>query len=391
MAQRVAAPPYDTLSTAEARELAAHEPWSLLHVSRPEIDLPDGADPHAPQAYAAAAAAFRRMIDAGVLVHESGEHVFVYRQSLAEHVQTGVFACCHVADYASGAVRVHEKTRADKEEDRTRHILALRAQIGPALLTYRDSARVRALVAAAIVGAPLLEVTSPDGAVHAVWRVADSQSLVAAFHEVPCAYIADGHHRCAAAVRAARELASSDSTRSPDAAHQWFMAVMFPASELRIMPYNRCVRDLNGLSREAFLAAVGRRFRVTADATPAPAAPCHAGMYLGGRWYGLQWDPARDTGPLASLDVSRLQDDLLAPVLGIADPRTSARIEFVGGIRGVGELARRVDHGEMAVAFALFPVTVDQMMAIADCGGIMPPKSTWFEPKLRSGLLIHAF
>ncbi len=390
LAQRVAAPPYDTVNTAEARQLAQGEPWSLLHVSRPEIDMPDGADPHADEAYAHAAATFRRFLDAGVIERDSGERIYVYRQRMGDHVQHGVVACCHVRDYATGVVRVHEKTRADKEEDRTRHILALRAQVGPALLTHRDNTRVDQLTAETEKAAPMMEVSSPDGVTHTIWRVPDPAAFVTAFHDIPTAYIADGHHRCAAAVRAARELAARASTQIPDASSQWFLTVLFPSSQLRIMPYNRCVKDLNGRTPEAFLAEVARIFRVTPDPAPSPNRPRTCSMYLAGRWYGLAWDLPPGSDPMASLDVSVLQDRVLAPLLGIDDPRTSKRIDFVGGIRGTGELVRHVDGGAMAVAFSMHPVTVDQMMAIADAGGIMPPKSTWFEPKLRSGLLMHA-
>lgn len=388
-APRVASVPYDVVDTAEARALADGNPDSFLHVIRPEIDLPEGSDPHAPVVYAQAVDALNQLRARAVMVREREPSLYLYRQVMGEHAQTGLVACCHVQDYDAGLIKRHEKTRQEKEEDRTRHVLTLGANAGPVFLTYRDEPGVDALVAAATAEAPLMDLTSDDGVQHTVWRVSDPAGLVAAIAAVPCAYVADGHHRSAAAARAARERQAANAGHTGEEEYNWFLTVLFPASQLNILPYNRCVVDLNGLTPEAFLEAVRSRFEVTPTTTPAPAEGRRACMYLAGSWYALAWQPAADADPVARLDVSVLQDCLLDPVLGIDDPRTNERISFVGGIRGTAELAARVDSGRDGVAFSMFPVTVEEMMAIADADAIMPPKSTWFEPKLRSGLLVH--
>jgi uncharacterized protein (DUF1015 family) len=390
LAAEVAAVPYDVVDTAEARALAAGKPLSFLHVTRPEIDLPEGTPSDAPAVYAGGLAAFRKLQADGVLVREDRERIYVYRQTMAQHAQTGVVACCSVADYAANTIRKHERTRQDKEDDRTRHLLALNANAGPVFLTYRGTAAIDVAVSAVTATPPLYDFTAPDGIRHTVWTVAgDPDRWVAAFGAVPVAYVADGHHRAAAAVRAASERQRANPGHTGREEYNWFLAVLFPAGQLRILPYNRCVRDLNGLSPERLLAAVGERFALGPHSGAAtPRGPRQVCMYVAGRWYTLSWpDVAAD--PVGRLDVSVLQQRLLAPVLGIEDPRTSTRIRFVGGIRGTDELKARVDRGEDAVAFSMYPVTVDQVMEIADAGQIMPPKSTWFEPKLRSGLLIH--
>lgn len=381
--------PYDTVTRAEAAELARGNPWSFLHVVRSDIDLPEMASPHGDRAYELARAALRRLIDAGALMQEARPCLYVYRQRMGSHAQTGVVACCHVADYRENVIRKHERTRADKEEDRTRHILETRAHTGLVFLAYRDRSAVDAIVADVQAGAPLYDVTMPDGVVHTVWRVDRHEALAAALSSVSPSYIADGHHRAAASSRAAeRMLARGEGGDEPN----WFPAVLFPAGQLRIMPYNRVVKDLNGLTPGAFLDEVRRRFAVREDVAPVPAGEGHVAMYFGGRWYGLAWrEPAPAADPAEALDVARLQRDMLAPVLGIDDPRTSQRVEFVGGIAGTDALKDAVDGGRGAVAFSMVPVSVESMMSIADTGGIMPPKSTWFEPKLRSGLLVHTF
>lgn len=392
-AASVAAVPYDVVDTSEARALADGNPYSFLRVSRPEIALPEGTDIHSDAVYAQGAKAFAAMQHNGTLLRESAPALYVYRQIMGEHSQSGVVACCHIDDYANNTIRKHEKTRKDKEDDRTRHCLELNANSGPVFLTYRDTSEIDILVAAAQREAPLYDFTASDGIRHTVWRVSESSApWVAAFARVPLAYVADGHHRAAAAYRAGQQRRSANPNHDGSEEYNWFLAVLFPAQQLRILPYNRSVADLNGLTAAEFLAAVEAVFttkRLAADvAASEPVGVREVRMYLGGEWYALTW-PAFEADPAALLDVSVLQDRLLAPLLGVDDPRTNSRITFTGGIRGTGELVKRVDSGLDAVAFSMYPVTVMQMIAIADADQIMPPKSTWFEPKLRSGLLVH--
>lgn len=390
VAAKLASVPYDVVDTAEARALAAGNPVSFLHVSRPEIDLPDGTDLYSDAVYAQAVKALNGLIDGGALVRDSEPAYYAYRQIMGEHSQTGIVACCHIDDYAADVIRKHEKTRQDKEDDRTRHVLELNANTGPVFLTYRDQSALDAVVARATQAEPLYDFTAADSIRHTVWKLsaADGQAVRALFDSVPVAYVADGHHRAKAAWRAGAERRAANPAHTGDEEYNWFLAVLFPASQLTILPYNRCVTDLNGLSADEFLDRVHKVFTVTDNAPASPAGSRNVSLYLGGKWYGLSWE-SFDADPVSSLDVSVLQDRLLAPVLGIADPRTDKRISFIGGIRGTDELVRRVDSGRDAVAFSMAPVTVEQMMAIADAGQIMPPKSTWFEPKLRSGLLVH--
>ena len=392
-AAAVASVPYDVVDTAEARALADGNPDSFLHVSRPEIDLPDSVDIHDAAVYAQGAAALRDFQARGVMTREQGEQLYVYRQIMGAHSQTGVVTCCHIDDYANDIIRKHEKTRKDKEDDRTRHCLELNANSGPVFLTYRDTSELDALVADTQKDAPLYDFTAADGVRHTVWRVPGANGAwVDAFSRVPLAYVADGHHRAAAAFRSGQQRRAANPAHTGREEYNWFLAVLFPETQLRILPYNRCVADLNGLSVEAFLEKTQGIFKTEALSADAqcsePVGSREVRMYLGGAWYRLTWEEF-EADPVGRLDVSVLQDRLLAPVLGIADPRTDTRISFVGGIRGTGELTRRVDSGRDAVAFSMYPVTVSQMMDIADAGQIMPPKSTWFEPKLRSGLLVH--
>jgi uncharacterized protein (DUF1015 family) len=389
-AAAVASVPYDVVDTAEARVLAAGNPDSFLHVSRPEIDLPDSMNIYDDAVYAQGLKTFRAMQTQGVLLRETGEHLYVYRQVMGAHSQTGLVVCCHIDDYAQDIIRKHEKTRKDKEDDRTRHCLELKANSGPVFLTYRGVATVDRLVAETMAGSALYDFTAVDGIRHTVWRVeGPAQPWVQAFAAVPHCYVADGHHRAAAAARAGRVLREANPAHTGQEEYNWFLAVLFPAAQLRILPYNRCVTDLHGLTESALLQRVGEIFTCTPVDGAAPAGPRQVHMYLNKRWYRLSWPEPVGSDPVGRLDVSVLQDRLLAPVLGIADPRTSTRIHFVGGIRGTAELVKRVDEGRDAVAFSMYPVSVDQMMDIADAGQIMPPKSTWFEPKLRSGLLVH--
>jgi len=388
-AATLAAVPYDVVDTAEARALAAGNPDSFLHVSRPEIDLPDSIDVHDDAVYAQGVRAFRDLQARGVLMREQEERFYVYRQIMGTHSQSGVVACCHIEDYAKDIIRKHEKTRKDKEDDRTRHCLELNANSGPVFLTYRDTTALDGLVAVTQKGEPLYDFTAADGIRHTVWRVEDAATpWIEAFGRVPLAYVADGHHRAAAAFRAGAQRRQANPGHTGREEYNWFLAVLFPASQLRILPYNRCVADLNRLSPAAFLDRVRGVFNAASTDDATPTGPREVRMYLDNAWYKLTWKEfAAD--PVGRLDVSVLQDRLLAPVLGIADPRTDTRISFVGGIRGTGELTKRVDGGRDAVAFSMYPTSVAQMMDIADTGQIMPPKSTWFEPKLRSGLLVH--
>ena len=384
-ASAVAAVPYDVVDTAEARALAAGNPKSFLHVSRPEIDMPEGTDCSSPEAYAQAKKALDALRADGTLFKDDKPKFYAYRQVMGDHAQTGIVATFDTQDYLAGILKQHEKTRKDKEDDRTRHIQILSAHTGPAFLTYKDDADVDAIIAEVCAGTPQVDFTADDGIRHTVWDipVAANARLVELFAAIPVAYIADGHHRSAAASRYAKEKDFAGESR-------WFMAVAFPASQLKILPYNRLIADLNGLSTDALLAKAKEVFTVTPAADGIPAAGRHARMFLAGAWYDLAWDVPAGTDVVSSLDVSVLQDRFLAPVLGIDDPRTSPRISFMGGIRGTDELKGRVESGRDAVAFSMFPVTVGEMMDIADAGAIMPPKSTWFEPKLRSGLFVHA-
>lgn len=391
LAAKVASVPYDTVDTEEARGLANGNPISLLRISRPEIEFPPSISPYAPEVYRKAAELFERFQKQGTLIREDKPCVYVYRLTMGRHVQHGIVACCHVEDYEQGTIRRHEKTRQDKEDDRTRHVLTLQANTGPVLLAYRDVLDVELITRETVAGRPLFDLEVPGGVRHTIWRVADAEGVVRAFRQVGVCYIADGHHRAAAAARAGRESREGNPRHTGAEEYNWFLAILFPAGQLQVLPYNRCVKDLGGASAGEFLDAVRRVFTVTEPGHPEPAGPRKAGLYCGGRWYGLEWALRGNEDPVAALDVSVLQNRLLDPVLGIKDPRTDRRIDFVGGIRGVGELVRLVDSGKAAAAFSMYPVRVEEVMAVADAGQIMPPKSTWFEPKPRSGLLIHTW
>lgn len=392
--REVAAVPYDVVNTEEARALAEGKPLSFLHVSRPEIDMPAGQDLYAEETYAKAAENFEKLKHEAPLETESQPSLYLYRLVMGEHTQTGVAASVSVDEYDSGLIRKHERTRPDKEDDRTRHVLTLRAQTGPVFLTYRQDRRIDALVEAETHGEPLYDFTAEDGVRHTVWRAANPEQLERCFKEAPLLYIADGHHRAASASRARASLRDANAEHTGDEEYNRFLAVIFPADQMQILPYNRVVKDLGGLAEVDFLSKVGERFDIQPDANPrGPGKAKHWHMYLGGKWYGLTFkdsaslDNAED--PTVSLDVSVLQDNLLDPVLGIKDVRTDKRIDFVGGIRGAEELTRLVDSGAAAVAFALHPTSIEDLIRVSDAEGIMPPKSTWFEPKLRDGILIH--
>jgi uncharacterized protein (DUF1015 family) len=391
-AARVAAVPYDVVSADEARALAAGNPLSFLRVSRAEIELPPTTDPYSGAVYEQAAKNFDRLRRTALTIEDEAS-VYAYRLRMGAHTQTGLAACFSLDEYDRDIIKKHERTRRDKEDDRTRHMLALGAQTGPVFLIYRAASEIDRIVDRAAAGPRLFDFDAVDGVHHALWRIggADRDALVAAFGRIPALYIADGHHRAASAARARREMSDRAATGAPadDGGASTMLAVAFPHDQVQILPYNRAVRDLGGLTPEDFLQAVATRFEIA----PGPAAPDRRGdiaMYFQGAWHTLRprvRPSAADS--IASLDVSILQDQLLAPVLQIADVRTDKRIEFVGGARGTGELQSLVDRGAAAVGFSLYPVRVADLMAVSDAGAIMPPKSTWFEPKLRDGLLIH--
>jgi uncharacterized protein (DUF1015 family) len=380
-AAAVAAVPYDVVSTDEARALAAGNPLSFLHVSRPEIDLPPDADPHADAVYQQAARAFAALKADAPLVIEDTPSFYVYRLHMGNHVQSGVAACYSIDEYDRDLIKKHEKTRPDKEDDRTRHMLAIGAQTGPVFLTYRASKAVDDVVARVVSDAPLIDITAPDGVRHEVWQVParDNAAIVDAFSGIDSLYIADGHHRAASAARTRRSLAAKGTGE-----HDRVLAVAFPDNQMHVLPYNRIVRDLNGMTADELLKALEQRFTVRKGGPESPSQKGQVAMYLSGQWHTIDIKTADD-----GLDVDVLQTSVLEPILGVQDVRTDKRIDFVGGIRGTTELERLVDSGSAAVAFSLYPVSVRDLMRIADAGGIMPPKSTWFEPKLRDGLLSH--
>lgn len=382
--------PYDVVDTAEARVLAAGHPHSLLHVDRAEIDLPEDADPYADIVYATARENFQRLIRDGILVRDE-PGLYLYQQEMDGRRQTGIVASCSVDDYENDIIRKHEKTRKVKEDDRTRLVDALCAHTGPIFLTFRDVPAIQRLMDQVLATTPTFDFTAEDGVSHRLWRVGESEAFVRAFSSVPLAYVADGHHRSASAWRVGRERRAANPNHTGAEAYNWMLGVLFPASHLKILPYNRVVVDLHGHTAESLLAKISESFSVVPTDSPSPSGPGNVHTYLAGRWHRISWDHSAIADPVESLDVSVLQNRLLSPLLGIDDPRTSDRIDFIGGIRGTGELERRVNAGVAAIAFSMFPVTVDQLMAIADAGQIMPPKSTWFEPKLRSGLVIQTF
>jgi len=385
-AAEILAPPYDVLSSAEARERAKGKPWSFLHISKPEIDLDPTIDPHDQAVYAKAAENLERMIAAGLLVRDAKPCYYVYRLSSRERQQTGLAAVASLADYRSNRIRKHEHTTPVKEDDRVRQIEAVNAQTGPVMMGYPAAPAIDAMLAKASARAADVDVTADDGVRHQLWVVGDGETIAAlarAFDALPALYIGDGHHRTAAAARVAQGRGGAASD---------FLAVIFPHHQMTILDYNRLLRDLNGRGPDGLLAELGARFSVAASDEPVrPAAAGEFGMYLAGRWYRLTIRPdlVPEHDPIGRLPITLLTRNVIEPLFGIADPRTDQRIDFVGGGRGLRELERRVASGEMAVAFALYPTQMADLMAVADAGGIMPPKSTWFEPKLGDGMVSH--
>lgn len=393
-AAQVAAVPYDVVNSAEAAVLAEGNPYSFLHVSRPEIDMEKGIDLYRDEVYAKAKANFDKIIAEAPLNVDKEAHLYIYKLVMGEQVQTGVFGAASAVDYAENRIKKHEKTRQDKEDDRTRHVMTLKSHTGPAFFTYKDDAKIDALIAEECAKAPLFDFVAPDGIGHTLWRVdaATSEKLSELFAAIDYFYIADGHHRSAAAARTMKESAPANPNHTGSEDYNYFLAAAFPASQLKILPYNRAVHTLNGLSEEAFMAKLAEKFVVEESFTKSPEKGGIFKMYLNKKWYTVtpKFD-ASVLGVIERLDVSVLQDNVLAPILGIDDPRTSKAIDFIGGIRGTAELEKLVDSGDYAVAFSMYPTTVDQLIDIADAGEIMPPKSTWFEPKLRDGLVCHNF
>ena len=394
-AAEVAAPPYDVLDSNEARERAAGKPWSFLHISKPEIDLPPETDPHDPAVYAKGKENFERMLAEGVLKQDSAPCYYLYRLVMGDHQQTGLVAAASVADYDTNRIRKHEFTRPDKEDDRVRQVDALNAQTGPVFLTYKQNAAIDELAASATAAAPEIDIVADTGVRHSLWVVRDAARIdliTRTFDAMDCLYIADGHHRSAAASRVAASRKAANPRHTGDEAYNYFLSVIFPGNQMQILDYNRVLKDLHGNSPEQFLVKLEDAFTVEKLAGPCkPGKTGEFGMYLGRQWYRLAIKPELipQADPVKRLDVSLLQDNLVGPILGIADQRRDKRIDFVGGIRGLTELERRVDSGEMAVAFALHATSMAQLMAVADAGEVMPPKSTWFEPKLADGMVSH--
>ncbi len=391
---KVAAVPYDVVNSKEAAELADGNPLSFLRVSRPEIELEPGIDLHDDKVYAKAAANYKRLIESAPLTCDPEKHLYIYRLIMDGHSQIGVLGASSTEEYEAGLIKKHEKTRTDKEDDRTRHLLELRSHTGPVFLTYRDSAAIDAMIDDVVAGQPLFDFTAPDGIQHTLWRMSaeDSTALSGLFKEVPALYIADGHHRAAAAARTAKICREANPDHTGDEDYNYFLTVTFPATQLKILAYNRAVKELNGMTPEELLKEIDKKFKITATTDPVPPVSGTFCMYLCGDWYELQPEfEISNLGVTERLDVSVLQDNILAPLLDIADPRTSTKIDFIGGIRGTEELEKLVDSGSHKVAFSMYPTTMDQLLDIADAGAIMPPKSTWFEPKLRDGLVCHTF
>lgn len=394
-AAEVAAKPYDVLNSDEARAEVQGHPLSFLHVGKPEVDLDPSIDIHDAQVYDKGRANLQQLIADGVLAEDPAPCLYLYAQTMGAHTQYGLVGCAAVEEYWNDTIKKHEHTRKDKEEDRCNHVRVTNAHTGPIFLTYPDSAEIDAIVDDVRAAAPVTDHVAPDGIRHQTWVIGDQGTidrLQRLFAAVPNLYVADGHHRSAAAAIVGRERAAANPAHTGEEEYNFFLAVFFPATQLRIMDYNRVVKDLNGLDAAAFMKKLSERFTVQpADAAVHPPRKGTFGMYMDGTWYQLEAESAlnENPDPVERLDVAIMQNYILRPILGIDDPRTDKRIDFVGGIRGLGELERRVDSGEMAVAFSMHPTSIGELMAIADAGQVMPPKSTWFEPKLRDGLFVH--
>jgi len=393
-APNVASVPYDVINKEEAAEIAKGNEDSFIRVVRSEVDLPDDTSPYDEVVYKQARTNYERLKEIGALIKDNDAGIYLYRQIMGDHIQVGLVACCHVDDYNDGIIKKHEKTRQVKEDDRTNHILALDANSGPVFLTYRGTSTIDKLVDVEINKRPMFHFVAEDGVTHTGWKIGNERALLDAFDEIPVAYIADGHHRSASAARASVVRKSENPDHDGSEEYNWFLTVLFPSSQLDILSYNRVVADLCGKTPKAFLIELDSIGSVLPCENPIPE---HAGsfcVYLGkacGGWYcvTITADTIVEQDPIASLDVDLLQQRVLSPMLDVGDPRSDTRVEFVGGIRGTKELEDRVNSGSAAVAFSMYPTTIEQLLDVADADLIMPPKSTWFEPKLRSGLFVH--
>lgn len=391
LAAQVAALPYDVYSRAEARKEVEGKPLSFLNIDRPETQLPEDADMYGEEAYEKARELLEARIEDGTFTEDQTEKYYLYELTMEGRSQTGIVACCSIDDYINGVIKKHENTRAEKEQDRIRHVDVTDAHTGPIFLAYRPDKALADLVEEEKKQAPLYDFVSEDGIGHRVWAAQETDAIEEAFKALPATYIADGHHRAASAVKVGLKRREENPSYTGKEPYNYFLAVLFPANELKILPYNRVVKDLNGLERDAFLEKAGQSFDIEAVGAEAvePAEKGQLGMLLDGCWYLLTAKAEVKTAdPVDGLDVSILQDRLLGPVLGIGDPKADKRIDFIGGIRGLGELERRTRE-DMRIAFSMYPTSMEELLAVADAGRLMPPKSTWFEPKLRSGLFIH--
>ena len=387
--EKVASVPYDVVDRAGASALAAGNPDSFLHVVRAEIDLPEGTNPYSDAVYKQAKDNLQRLMDDGILIREEKPSIYLYSQQMGDHLQYGIVASCHIEDYEAGKIKIHEKTRRVKEEDRIRYVDTQNANTGPVFLAYRDSSKINAVVNATKAADPLYKFTAEDGVLHTVWKVEDPSVLEAGFGEIPATYVADGHHRSASAAKVGAMRRSANPNHTGEEPYNYFLAVMFPERELKILAYNRVILTLPG-TQDEFFQALASTFTVEQNGISEPRKAGEICMYINGQWSTLTPKQMPDaTDPVAVLDVSILQNDVLAPILNIEDPRESNDIDFIGGIKGTGELERWVDEGRAVLAFSMYPTSMEQLFAVADAGMLMPPKSTWFEPKLRSGLLVN--
>ena len=393
-AAAIASLPYDVVNFQQACKEAEGKPLSFMRVVRSELELDPSIDPYSEPVYAHAKENFQKLVDGGHMVREDAPSMYLYRQQMGEHSQTGLVATFSAEDYDNDVIKKHEKTREAKENDRYRLTRTLRVNTGPVFLTVKDGTLLDKIVEDKKDEDALFDFVAEDGIRHSVWKISDSETLakiVETFDNIPCAYVADGHHRSASNARCARLMKADNANHTGDEDYNWFLSVCFPAGQLKILPYNRVVKDLAGNTKEQFLEKLGKVCKLTKSGQKAPEGSLKVSMYLDGEWYSLEFENTDGLDAVSSLDVALLQDRVLAPLLNIGDPRTDERIDFVGGIKGTDELERLVKEDGFAVAFSMYPTTVEQLMAIADAGQIMPPKSTWFEPKLRSGLFVHTF